>query len=455
MQLIGIGKSSQINYASAWTDNNDASVCADPSPFATWNDWGASQRDLFIVDMNGEVALHQNITSGIPNNLEETILGLVTPTIDPCELGTVYVSEGHNVGDPEDWIEIFNSGENECSLEGFKLDDSNEFEDLTFGDITLSAGGYWLCYEDAEGCFSSGLGGGGDEIWLSDPDGNTAMVTLLQSAESDGVALSQSFDANGSGCYTQPTPGQANGECITLGDSDPCALGTVYVSEAHNSGDPEDYIEIFNSGDTDCSLLGFRLDDSDEFDDLTFGDVTLLAGGYWLCYEDTDGCFSSGLGGGGDEVWLSDPEGNTSMVTLLSSEESDGISLSQSFDANGVGCYTQPTPGQANSECVTLSNDKVELLPSQIKLYQNYPNPFNPNTTISYSIISDIFVDIKIFDINGKLVRTLLSKEHSKGHHNINWDGTNNRGQLVSAGIYLYTLNSDKFMHTKKMILVK
>ena len=317
MQLIGIGKSSQINYASAWTDNNDASVCADPSPFATWSDWGASQRDLFVIDMNGEVVLHQNITSGVPDNLEELILSLLNPTADPCELGTVYVSEGHNAGDPEDWIEIFNSGENECSLAGFKLDDSNEFQDFTFGDISISAGEYWLCYEDAEGCFGSGLGSGGDEIWLADP------------------------------------------------------------------------------------------------------------------------------------------EGNTSMVTLLSSEESDGISLSQSFDANGVGCYTQPTPGQVNSECVTLSNDEVELLPSQIKLYQNYPNPFNPNTTIGYSITSDSFVDIKIFDMNGKLVRTLLSKEHSKGHHNINWDGTNNRGQLVSAGIYLYTLHSDKFIHTKKMILLK
>ena len=150
--------------------------------------------------MNGDVAQHINITGGLPNNLEETILSLVTPTVDPCELGTVYVSEGHNAGDPEDYIEIYNSGESECSMEGFKLDDSNEFDDLTFGDVTLAAGEYWLCYEDDEGCFGSGLGGGGDEIWLSDPSGNTAMVTLMPSLDSEGVSLSQSFDADGTGC---------------------------------------------------------------------------------------------------------------------------------------------------------------------------------------------------------------------------------------------------------------
>ena len=405
--------------------------------------------------MNGDVAQHINITGGLPNNLEETILSLVTPTVDPCELGTVYVSEGHNAGDPEDYIEIYNSGESECSMEGFKLDDSNEFDDLTFGDVTLAAGEYWLCYEDDEGCFGSGLGGGGDEIWLSDPSGNTAMVTLMPSLDSEGVSLSQSFDADGTGCYTQPTPGQANGECITFGDTDPCELGTVYVSEAHNAGDPEDYIEIYNSGDTECSLLGFMLDDSDEFDDLFFGDVTLAPGAYWLCYEDTDGCFSSGLGAGGDEVWLSDPDGNSAMVTLLPSVESGGVSLSQSFDADGTGCYTQPTPGLGNSECVTLSTDNFELLPSTIKLYQNYPNPFNPSTNITYELNSDAYVDMKVYDMHGSFVKNLVSKNETAGYHNINWDGTNNKGQRVSAGIYIYRLRSDDVSHTKKMILLK
>ena len=57
-----------------------------------------------------------------------------------------------------------------------------------------------------------------------------------------------------------------------------CVLGTVYISEAHGKGEPEDYIEIYNSGDTDCYMLGFQLDDEQPFGDFTFADVTIPAG---------------------------------------------------------------------------------------------------------------------------------------------------------------------------------
>ena len=143
------------------------------------------------------------------------------------------------------------------------------------------------------------------------------------------------------------------------------------------------------------------------------------------------------------------------MVTLLPSVESGGVSLSQSFDADGTGCYTQPTPGLGNSECVTLSTDNFELIPSIIRLYQNYPNPFNPSTNITYELNSDAYVDMKVYDVHGSFVKNLVSKNKTAGYHNINWDGTNNRGQRVSAGIYVYRLRSDDVSHTKKMILLK
>ena len=113
------------------------------------------------------------------------------------------------------------------------------------------------------------------------------------------------------------------------------------------SGDPEDYIEIFNSGATSCSLEGFKLDDNQELDDLIFGDIILPAGGYWIGYEDEDSSFTSGLSSNGDEVWLADPVGNTKMISLNASLEFNGVQLSQSFTSLGEGCYTNPTPGQA------------------------------------------------------------------------------------------------------------
>ena len=75
IELIGIGKSTQLNSLENWTDDSDASVCADPSPFPTWTEWGASQRDLYVIDLNGNVIFHESITSGVPDDLEEIILG--------------------------------------------------------------------------------------------------------------------------------------------------------------------------------------------------------------------------------------------------------------------------------------------------------------------------------------------------------------------------------------------
>ena len=71
------GKSSHISFLDNWTNNNDASVCTDNESATTWNNWGASQRDLFILDYEGNVAFHENISSGIPENLESTITNLI------------------------------------------------------------------------------------------------------------------------------------------------------------------------------------------------------------------------------------------------------------------------------------------------------------------------------------------------------------------------------------------
>ena len=237
--------------------------------------------------------------------------------------------------------------------------------------------------------------------------------------------------------------------------TDPCDLGVVYVSEGHTSGSPEDYIEIYNSGNSDCSLEGFMLDDSDEFEDFTFGDVTIPAGGYWLGYEDDEGSFSSGLSADGDEIWFASPGGDTVMVTLDVSQELDSMELSQSFDANGIGCYTMPTPGEPNSECITLSNEIDNLVPEKTTLYQNFPNPFNPTTTIRYDLSQASFVTVTVYDMLGNVVRNLVSDQQGPGYRSVNWNATNNLGQSLSAGVYLYKIQIENFVQTKKMILLK
>ena len=469
-------------------------ITGDGATNAAFASWDGDTLSIFNAAVN---TLKLNVT---PTDYVEP------PSTPSCVLGDVYVSEGATSGDPEDYIEIYNSGSEECSLAGFQLDDEQPFDDLTFGDVVLAPGAFWLGYKDAEGSFGSGLGSGGDIVYFGDADGNVLTVTLEASVETvDGVQLSQSFDAEGTGCYTLPTPGEANADCFTIvygcTDSDAtnynpdanvddgsceyptasCILDDVYVSEAATSGDPEDYIEIYNSGSEECSLAGFQLDDEQPFDDLTFGDVVLAPGAFWLGYKDAEGSFGSGLGSGGDIVYFGDADGNVLTVTLEASVETvDGVQLSQSFDAEGTGCYTLPTPGEENADCFTivygctdsnatnynpdanvddgsceLSVNDSDVLPEVFALRQNYPNPFNPITTLRYDLPEQAIVNIIIYDMLGRKIAQLVSAKQEAGYRSFQWDATDMYGKSVSAGIYLYQIQAGEFVQTRKMVLLK
>ena len=242
---------------------------------------------------------------------------------------------------------------------------------------------------------------------------------------------------------------------IMVDGPNPCTLGEVYVSEGHNSGDPEDYIEIHNSGDEECSLMGFQLDDSQELNDFTFGDVVITAGGYWVGYEDADSSFSSGLSINGDSIVFADSTGTSLIVELRATEEVDGVSLSQSFDEEGSGCYTSPTPGAINGDCITLNTGASFSLPGEFSLSQNYPNPFNPTTSILYSVPIESFINIDIYDLRGFKVKSLVDRFMSSGNHSVQWDATNESGDVVSTGMYFFTIQSVEFSSTRKMLFLK
>ena len=104
---------------------------------------------------------------------------------------------------------------------------------------------------------------------------------------------------------------------------------------------------------------------------------------------------------------------------------------------------------------ITNSTDDDMLSPQTFALHQNYPNPFNPETSISYDLASDGLVSIKVHDLRGILVKTLVNDVQPSGYKTIKWDGTDDRGQKVSAGLYLYRIETEGFTDTKKMALLK
>ncbi|MDP6169042.1 MAG: FlgD immunoglobulin-like domain containing protein, partial [Candidatus Marinimicrobia bacterium] len=83
------------------------------------------------------------------------------------------------------------------------------------------------------------------------------------------------------------------------------------------------------------------------------------------------------------------------------------------------------------------------------------PNPFNPVTNLSYDLPEDAMVTIAIYDMMGKVVRTLVNGQQSAGYKTLQWNATNNGGRPISAGLYIYTIQAGTFNQTRKMILLK
>lgn len=97
-----------------------------------------------------------------------------------------------------------------------------------------------------------------------------------------------------------------------------------------------------------------------------------------------------------------------------------------------------------------MNADHVNIYPENFFLFQNYPNPFNPTTTIKYSIPKASFVVIKIYDIIGEEVATLVNAQKPSGNYSVKFDASN-----LSSGIYFYRITSGNFMATKKLIILK
>jgi len=104
---------------------------------------------------------------------------------------------------------------------------------------------------------------------------------------------------------------------------------------------------------------------------------------------------------------------------------------------------------------VGIKSDDMEEVPEIFSLDQNYPNPFNPTTIIQFSIPNSVKVELNIYDIMGKKVRSLINSKYSAGNYESVWDGTNENGLSVSSGIYFYQIKAGNQVAVKKMSFMK
>jgi len=102
-----------------------------------------------------------------------------------------------------------------------------------------------------------------------------------------------------------------------------------------------------------------------------------------------------------------------------------------------------------------LALESSDLLPQVYSLHQNYPNPFNPVTSIYFDLPKAGNVNISVYDMLGRKIKTLVNEHLNPGFLNVQWNATNELSQPVSAGVYIYTIDAGNFRQTRKMILLK
>jgi len=132
-------------------------------------------------------------------------------------------------------------------------------------------------------------------------------------------------------------------------------------------------------------------------------------------------------------------------LNYVRDDELDGISDRALFLRDSIFYLGNILPPATGTGGPTLKNS----------LAQNYPNPFNPQTTIAFTIKDRGAVTLKVYNVNGELVRTLANDSRAAGTYSLTWDGHNDAGQSVSSGVYFYKLVTNNFSQTKKMVLLK
>ena len=222
-----------------------------------------------------------------------------------------------------------------------------------------------------------------------------------------------------------------------------------------NAGEYNDWIEIYNPSENSINLSGVYL--TDKPDNLTkwkFPEgVSIGTGEYLLiwCDEDQeqgDLHTNFALSADGEFIALTSSDGITVIDSISFSGQTTDVSYGRFPDAgDNWQSFSQPTPGSSNN--ITGIDDENNLVEDFV-LFQNYPNPFNPTTSIEYRVLSKGYVSLKVFDVLGREVATLVNEEKQQGVYEIEFSRNN-----ISSGIYYYQLKAGNYMETKKMILLK
>ncbi len=124
--------------------------------------------------------------------------------------------------------------------------------------------------------------------------------------------------------------------------------------------------------------------------------------------------------------------------------------------AEGIDTVVKAAMDWIAKQTTRVDDESGGVLPKQFELRQNYPNPFNPSTIIAYQLPLNSEVRLEVYNIAGQLVRTLVDREQqSAGTYAIAWDGRDESGNLLASGVYVYRIETENWVNSKKMLLLR
>jgi len=139
-------------------------------------------------------------------------------------------------------------------------------------------------------------------------------------------------------------------------------------------------------------------------------------------------------------------------VTIAAGDSSAPIYFAMAYDTDSTVMVTNIKSLEARYKQRILTGVKrtEDVIPTQFSLSQNYPNPFNPTTTIEYSVAKSVTVELKMYDLLGRELATLVQGQQNPGTYTVQFDATH-----LSSGIYFYTMRAGDFVSTKSLVLMK
>ena len=434
-----------------------------------WGNNGSAGEDdeWYILSVDGDIG------SGFEVWIEEARLTsrIDTEAVDPVNRGggsPFYIGAGDFDGDGTTDLTLHSYNNFNLTTGQVTGPDSYEFPDATSANPF-----YHATPGDNVGYFGGTVvdidQDGNDEVFYGNLQTGEAVLVNYDSGENtlEITADNVVVDIFG-GLFT--TLGIGSGDLDGDGRMDVFGTGVTYSGASRTADTDPAFIRFaeYQGGDVEdpASYTLHELPYFEPFDKDEFNMIERDSSGTTSTYYETGaqgGVFVSKF------AYLGDPDGDgfNELAVAFQGVDDSTFVIKETFNANTNLYDRETTEAKANENRVFMRVlqgsgitvhivDERVILPSDYELSANYPNPFNPSTTFSFTLPLDKAVSVKVYDITGRLVRTLVNNTfHAAGAHEVSWDGTNASGQPVASGTYIYTLEWGQFMQSKAMILLK